>query len=86
MPVGLGLDSDRVRQRMVDRLRTQGVRHEAVLAAMGAVPRHRFVDSALAIQAHEDTSLPIGATVRQMVEWVGWDDQGRVAAPTATRS
>lgn len=60
MPVGLGLDSDRVRQRMVDRLRTQGVRHEAVLAAMGAVPRHRFVDSALAIQAHEDTSLPIG--------------------------
>lgn len=45
---------------MVLRLRRQGVSHPAVLAAMGAVERHRFVDSALAGQAYEDTSLPIG--------------------------
>ena len=45
---------------MVDRLRALGIEDEAVLGAFGAVPRHRFVDSALATQAYEDTSLPIG--------------------------
>jgi protein-L-isoaspartate(D-aspartate) O-methyltransferase len=59
-PSGLGLDSAKVRQRMVQRLRADGVRSEALLAAMGQVPRHQFVDTALAIQAYEDTSLPIG--------------------------
>lgn len=59
-PDGLGLDSAAVRARMVQRLRLQGVPCEAVLAAMGQVPRHLFVDSALATQAYEDTSLPIG--------------------------
>jgi protein-L-isoaspartate(D-aspartate) O-methyltransferase len=59
-PTGIGLDSSAVRGRMVDRLRAGGIRHEAVLAAMAAVPRHVFVDSALAPQAYEDTSLPIG--------------------------
>jgi protein-L-isoaspartate(D-aspartate) O-methyltransferase len=59
-PSGLGLDSDAVRARMVARLRADGIRHEAVLQAFGAVPRHHFVDSALATQAYEDTSLPIG--------------------------
>ncbi len=59
-PTGLGLDSEAVRQRMVARLRGQGIVHEAVLGALGSVPRHRFVDSALANQAYEDTSLPIG--------------------------
>ena len=59
-PTGLGLDSTGVRTRMVERLRADGVRHEAVLAAMGEVPRHRFVDDALVTQAYEDTSLPIG--------------------------
>ena len=59
-PSGLGLDSSAVRARMVQRLRQDGVRPEAVLAAFEAVPRHRFVDSALAGQAYEDTSLPIG--------------------------
>ena len=59
-PSGLGLDSAAVRERMVQRLRAQGVRHEGVLAAFGAVPRHAFVDSALVGQAYEDTSLPIG--------------------------
>ena len=59
-PTGLGLDSAGVRQRMVERLRAEGLRHEAVLAAIAAVPRHQFVDAALVTQAYEDTSLPIG--------------------------
>jgi protein-L-isoaspartate(D-aspartate) O-methyltransferase len=60
VPAGLGMDSDAVRRRMVDRLRALGMADEAVLAAFGAVARHRFVDTALATQAYEDTSLPIG--------------------------
>jgi protein-L-isoaspartate(D-aspartate) O-methyltransferase len=59
-PSGLGLDSAAVRARMVERLRADGVTSEPVLQAFGAVERHRFVDSALATQAYEDTSLPIG--------------------------
>jgi protein-L-isoaspartate(D-aspartate) O-methyltransferase len=59
-PVGHGLDSEAVRQRMIERLRSQGIDCERVLRAMAQVPRHRFVDSALAAQAYEDTSLPIG--------------------------
>lgn len=59
-PSGLGLDSQAVRERMVARLRADGVRNEPVLQAFATVPRHRFVDSALATQAYEDTSLPIG--------------------------
>ena len=59
-PSGLGLDSADVRRRMVERLRAQGIRHEALLAALAAVPRHAFVDAALVTQAYEDTSLPIG--------------------------
>jgi protein-L-isoaspartate(D-aspartate) O-methyltransferase len=59
-PAGLGLDSEAVRARMVQRLRAEGITDEAVLAAFGAVLRHRFVDTALATQAYEDTSLPIG--------------------------
>jgi protein-L-isoaspartate(D-aspartate) O-methyltransferase len=45
---------------MVDRLRGDGIGHPRVLAAFAAVPRHVFVDAALATQAYEDTSLPIG--------------------------
>ena len=59
-PRGLGLDSAAVRAAMVSKLASQGVSDPRVLAAMVAVERHRFVDSALAIQAYEDTSLPIG--------------------------
>lgn len=59
-PSGVGLDSAAVRARMVARLRTLGIEDEQVLAAFSAVERHRFVDSALANQAYEDTSLPIG--------------------------
>jgi protein-L-isoaspartate(D-aspartate) O-methyltransferase len=60
VPSGLGLDSQGVRQTMVARLRAAGIRNEAVLAALAAVQRHAFVDTALANQAYEDTSLPIG--------------------------
>ena len=57
---GLGLDSAAVRSRMVQKLAAQGVQDARVLAAMSQVARHQFVDSALATQAYEDTSLPIG--------------------------
>ena len=57
---GLGMDSQAVRAAMVRKLAAQGVSDPAVLGAMGAVERHRFVDSALVNQAYEDTSLPIG--------------------------
>ncbi|WP_332824320.1 protein-L-isoaspartate(D-aspartate) O-methyltransferase [Ramlibacter sp.] len=59
-PAGVGLDSQAVRSRMVQKLAAQGVSDPRVLAAMNAVERHRFVDSALVNQAYEDTSLPIG--------------------------
>jgi protein-L-isoaspartate(D-aspartate) O-methyltransferase len=59
-PTGLGLDSAAVRARMVERLRRDGVICDPVLQAFASVERHRFVDSALANQAYEDTSLPIG--------------------------
>lgn len=59
-PAGLGLDSEAVRQRMVQKLAAGGITSSAVLKAMATVPRHLFVDSALVNQAYEDTSLPIG--------------------------
>jgi protein-L-isoaspartate(D-aspartate) O-methyltransferase len=55
-----GLISARVRERMVERVRELGVRDPRVLEAMRAVPRHLFVDEALASRAYEDTALPIG--------------------------
>ena len=57
---GLGLDSQAVRARMVQKLAAQGVQDSRVLTAMEQIERHRFVDSALVNQAYEDTSLPIG--------------------------
>jgi protein-L-isoaspartate(D-aspartate) O-methyltransferase len=57
---GVGMTSQRTRARMVERLRGEGIRDEQVLAAMGTVPRHLFVDEALASRAYEDTALPIG--------------------------
>ncbi|HAY10210.1 protein-L-isoaspartate(D-aspartate) O-methyltransferase [Thauera mechernichensis] len=50
----------RARARMVERLRSQGIRDERVLAAMQAIPRHAFVDEGLAFSAYDDTPLPIG--------------------------
>ncbi len=57
---GVGLESKAVRARMVHKLAAQGISDAQVLAAMGHVERHRFVDTALVNQAYEDTSLPIG--------------------------
>lgn len=54
------MTSARTRQRLIERLRTQGIRDERVLAAMLKVPRHLLVDEALASRAYEDTALPIG--------------------------
>jgi len=57
---GVGMTSQRTRLRMVERLRAQGIRDETVLAAMGEVPRHIFVDEALSSRAYEDLALPLG--------------------------
>jgi protein-L-isoaspartate(D-aspartate) O-methyltransferase len=57
---GIGMTSQRTRLRMIERLRAQGIRDETVLTAMAEVPRHVFVDEAIASRAYEDISLPIG--------------------------
>jgi protein-L-isoaspartate(D-aspartate) O-methyltransferase len=57
---GIGMTSQRTRMRMVERLRAKGIRDEAVLTAMGDLPRHIFVDEALASRAYEDLALPLG--------------------------
>ena len=57
---GSGMTSQRTRARMVERLREQGIADARVLEAMAAVPRHLFVEEALAHRAYEDTALPIG--------------------------
>lgn len=57
---GIGMTSQRTRARMIERLREKGIRNEAVLKAMAAVPRHVFVEEALASRAYEDTALPLG--------------------------
>jgi protein-L-isoaspartate(D-aspartate) O-methyltransferase len=54
------MTSQRTRARMVQRLREKGIRDERVLGAMAGVPRHLFVEEALASRAYEDTALPIG--------------------------
>jgi protein-L-isoaspartate(D-aspartate) O-methyltransferase len=67
---GIGMTSTRTRTRMVERLREQGIRDEVVLSAMNAVPRHIFVDEALASRAYEDTPLPIGSGQTISQPWV----------------
>ncbi|HEX6006524.1 MAG TPA: protein-L-isoaspartate(D-aspartate) O-methyltransferase [Burkholderiales bacterium] len=57
---GIGMTSQRTRLRMVERLRESGIRDEVVLAAMSEVPRHLFIDEALATRAYDDCSLPLG--------------------------
>jgi protein-L-isoaspartate(D-aspartate) O-methyltransferase len=57
---GIGMTSQRTRERMLARLREQGIKDEVTLAAMGSIPRHEFVDEAIASRAYEDVSLPIG--------------------------
>lgn len=57
---GIGMTSKRTRERLVNRLREQGIRDEAVLEVIAETPRHLFIDEALAHRAYEDSSLPIG--------------------------
>jgi protein-L-isoaspartate(D-aspartate) O-methyltransferase len=57
---GIGMTSQRTRDRLVQRLREHGITDERVLAVIGATPRHIFIDEALAHRAYEDTALPIG--------------------------
>ena len=57
---GIGMTSARTRDRLVERLRHHGIRSTAVLEQIRNVPRHLFVDEALASRAYEDTALPIG--------------------------
>lgn len=68
--IGSGLTSQRVRDRLVERLRASGIGDERVLRAIGTVPRHLFVDEALATRAYEDTALPIGHGQTISQPWV----------------
>lgn len=58
--LGLGMTSQRARDRMMERLKADGIADARVLEAMRVVPRHLFVEEALASRAYEDTALPIG--------------------------
>ncbi|WP_433851189.1 protein-L-isoaspartate(D-aspartate) O-methyltransferase [Stenotrophomonas nitritireducens] len=68
--VGSGMTSQRVRDRLVDRLREAGIGDERVLNAVRVVPRHLFIDEALASRAYEDTALPIGHGQTISQPWV----------------
>ncbi|MDQ7073606.1 MAG: protein-L-isoaspartate(D-aspartate) O-methyltransferase [Gammaproteobacteria bacterium] len=57
---GIGMTSQRTRNRLLLRLRERGITDEKVLETMASVPRHLFVDEALASRSYEDTALPIG--------------------------
>ena len=67
---GSGLTSQRVRDRLVERLRANGITDERVLNAIRTVPRHLFVDEVLATRAYEDTALPIGHGQTISQPWV----------------
>ena len=68
--IGVGMTSQRVRDRLIERLRAGGIRDERVLNAIRTVPRHLFVDEALATRAYEDTALPIGHGQTISQPWV----------------
>jgi protein-L-isoaspartate(D-aspartate) O-methyltransferase len=68
--VGLGMTSQRVRDRLIERLRSNGIGDERVLNAIRTVPRHLFMDEALATRAYEDTALPIGHGQTISQPWV----------------
>lgn len=57
---GSGMTSQRTRERLITRLREQGIQDEVILSALLAVPRHLFLDDALSVRAYEDAALPIG--------------------------
>lgn len=82
---GSGMTSMRTRERLVSRLRDEGITDENVLDAIRSVPRHIFVDEALASRAYEDVALPIGMgqTISQPFI-VALMTQATIAAPTPT--
>ncbi len=67
---GIGMTSARTRDRLVERLKQNGIRSTAVLEQIRNVPRHLFVDEALASRAYEDTALPIGLGQTISQPWV----------------
>jgi protein-L-isoaspartate(D-aspartate) O-methyltransferase len=67
---GQGMTSQRARDRLLERLRADGIRDERVLTAMRQIPRHLFIDEALASRAYEDTALPIGKSQTISQPWV----------------
>ena len=60
MQQGIGMTSRRTRERLIQRLEETGIRNPEVLAVMRRLPRHLFVDEALASRAYEESALPIG--------------------------
>ncbi|HHJ12876.1 MAG TPA: protein-L-isoaspartate(D-aspartate) O-methyltransferase [Gammaproteobacteria bacterium] len=67
---GIGMTSQRTRDRLVARLREEGIRDSRVLDAIASTPRHLFIDEALASRAYEDTALPIGHGQTISQPWV----------------
>lgn len=70
MSKGIGMTSQGTRDRLVQRLRDNGIQNEKVLKAVTNTPRHEFVDEALASRAYEDTALPIGQSQTISQPWV----------------
>lgn len=70
MSRGIGMTSQGTRDRLVQRLRENGIQNEKVLKAVTNTPRHEFVDEALASRAYEDTALPIGQSQTISQPWV----------------
>jgi protein-L-isoaspartate(D-aspartate) O-methyltransferase len=70
VPRGIGMTSQGTPDRLVTRLRDNGIRNEKVLKAIATTPRHEFVDEALQSRAYEDTALPIGLGQTISQPWV----------------
>ncbi len=67
---GIGMTSQGTRNRLVQRLKENGIRDERVLQAIANIPRHEFVDEALSSRAYEDTALPIGQSQTISQPWI----------------
>ncbi len=67
---GIGMTSQGTRDRLVQRLRNEGIKDERVLKAIAQVPRHEFVDEALSSRAYENTALPIGQSQTISQPWM----------------
>src|SRR6476646_8738732 len=67
---GLGMTSQRALDRLVERLKAKGIADRRVLDVMRQLPRHLFLDEALATRAYEDTALPIGHGQTISQPWV----------------